>query len=391
MVYNPPSVASAGLTLPSYQDIIDDFVSQALSIYGQDIYLDVDSQDYQQLSVIASKLNDAMQLLQYVYNSRGPSTAIGSGLDSLVKLNGIARLPATYSTCLVTVSGTAGTVINNGVIQDASGYSWSLPSPTTIGTGGTVAATATCQTAGPVSAAAGTITKIMTPTYGWTSVTNAAAATPGVSVELDSALRSRQAVSSALPSRTILEGTEAAIAAVSGVTRFVVYENDTGAADSNGLPAHSITAVVEGGAGSDVANAIWAHKGPGCLANGTTSVTLTDSYGLTTSIGFYRPAYVDFDVVVNVHGLAGYTTATTAAIQMAIASYLSSLALGTSAVLISSLWGAALSVQTLTTPIFSITSLTAAIHGGVQGTSDISLAFNQVARGNAAYITVTVS
>lgn len=503
MAYSPPAISSAGLTIPSYSDIISDMVSSARSIFGQDIYLDPSSQDYQLLSIFALKLNDALSALQAVYGNRGPQTAIGAGLDSLVKLNGLARLLATSSTCVVTVTGVAGTIVTNGVVKDTSGFLWNLPTSVTIGQGGTVTATATCQTAGPVAAAAGTLTIINTPTYGWTSVTNAAAATVGTAVETDSALRARHASSTALPSKTVLEGTEAAIGATSGVTRSVVYENDqanlpgyevsgpspstnisagpgttfqiaadadvgtgtyhavtltltslttgaaiatamqtaiqalggiyaavtvayttvytvtsgttginsalcviagasndvaaalklgiaNGATDVNGWPGHSITCVVEGGASTDVATAIWAHKGPGCLANGTTSVILTDSYGQTTPIGFYVPAYVDVDVVVTLHALSGYTTATTTAIQAAIAAYLSSLAIGQNAQN-SSLWGAALSAQTLTSPTFSITSLTACVHGGAPGTGPVPVSFNQVARGNQNYVTVTVS
>jgi uncharacterized phage protein gp47/JayE len=390
MTYSPPTFSTSGLAVPTYADIVAYLVNAAKGLWGQDAYLEADSQDYQLISAFASILNDVNQGIQAAYNSRGPSTASGAALDALVKLNGIVRLAATPSTCVVTLTGTPGTIITNGVMQDASGYQWALPGPVSIGIGGTVSVTATCQATGPVTAAAGTITGIVTPTYGWTSVTNASAATVGSATETDSALRARQALSTAMPSRTVLEGTEAAIAAVTGVTRFAVFENDT-AATVGSLPAHSISCIVEGGSDSDVATAIWAHKGPGCLTSGTTSVNLTDAFGQVTPIGFYRPSYVDFDVVVNVKGLAGYTTGTTAAIQAAIAAYLSGLALATPSVYISSLWGAALSVQSLSSPLFSVTSLTAAKHGDSQDTADIALAFNELARGDAANVSVVVS
>jgi uncharacterized phage protein gp47/JayE len=62
-----------------------------------------------------------------------------------------------------------------------------------------VLVTATCANSGAVAALAGTITTINTPTRGWTSVTNPAAATVGAPAETDAELRIRQGQSVALP------------------------------------------------------------------------------------------------------------------------------------------------------------------------------------------------
>ncbi|GAB6170540.1 baseplate J/gp47 family protein [Paradesulfitobacterium aromaticivorans] len=391
MAYFAPYIDATGLHLPTYQDILDNLIQQAKNIFGQDIYLGVDSQDYQWISVVAAKINDTLQTIQFAYDSHSPVTAIGAGLDTLVKLNGIARIASTYSTAVVTLTGTPNTVINNGVAQDKSNYKWNLPSSITIGTGGTVDATVTCQAAGAIYANPGDINVITTPTYGWASVTNANAATPGVATEKDSQLKSRQAISTALPSRTVLEGTKGAIAAVSNVTRFQVYENDTNVADVNGLPPHSITALVEGGADADIAQAIFNKKGPGGYTNGTTSVNVTDQYGQVNAIRFYRPTYVDIDVVVNVKQLSGYTTATTLAIQAAIAAFLNGMSMGVNDIPVNNFFGPALSAQNLSSSVFSVTSITAARHGGVQGTADITTAFNEAVRGNTAYVTVNIT
>ena len=391
MAYFAPYIDETGLHVPTYQDILTDQIEQAKNIYGQDIYLGTDSQDYQYISTFAAKMNDTLQAIQLAYDSRGPSTAIGSGLDVVVKSNGIKRNAVTYSTAVVTLLGLPNTVINNGTVQDISKYYWNLPSSVTIGIGGTVDATVTCQTPGNILANAGDINIIATPTLGWTSVTNTLAAVQGVNIETDSQLRGRQAISTAQPSRTVLEGTKGAIAAVVGVTRFIVYENPTNATDTKGLPAHSITAVVEGGDNADIAQVIFLKKGPGCFTNGTTVVDVTDQFGQVLPIGFYRPSYVDVDVVVNVKQLTGYTTATTATIKAALVNYLDSLSIGDD-LPASSLWGSALSAMiNLSKPIFSITSLTLAKHGLIQGTVDIVTAFNEVVRGNISYLTINVT
>lgn len=392
MAYFTPYIDGTGLHIPTYNDIKEDMIEQAKLIYGQDIYLGNDSQDYQYISSIASKVYDSYLIAQQVYNNRGPSTAIGSGLDIIVKLNGIKRDAPIYSTCKVNVVGVAGTVIENAIIENSvTGTKWNLPSLVTIGAGGSSEVTATCQISGPITAQIGELSSIVTPTFGWTSVNNAVAAVPGANAESDSALRARQAKSTAIPSRSILEGLDGALRTLNGVSRVKVYENDTSVADANGIPAHSICIVIEGGDNTDIATTIYLKKGPGCGTHGDVTVDIVDDYDNLTPIKFYRPSYTDIDVVLNVKALSGYTSAITALIKEEVAAYLNSLKIGED-LAISSLWGSALSAMPdLKSPLFSLLSLTAARHGDSQGTIDIVTAFNEVTRGNTSYITVNVS
>lgn len=390
-MYFSPFIDATGYHMPAYSDIRDQMIADATTIFGSNIYLGIDSQDYQWISAVSSIIYDSFLASQYVYNTRGPSTAVGSPLDVIVKINGIKRTPAVYSTCYVTLTGSPAATITNGIIGDVNGNKWNLPSPITLDGTGASAAYATCQISGPIIANIGELNKIVTPTYGWTAVTNSVESSIGAYVEPDAALRSRQAVSTAQPSRTVLEGTKGAIAAVGGVTRFIVYENDTNTVDANGLPAHSITAVVEGGDNTLIATAIFEKKGPGCYTNGTTPVVLTDAYGNPTTIRFYRPTYVDIDVVINVKALVGYTSDTTATVKSLVAQYISSLSIGDD-LSVSSLWGASLGANTVPSkPILSITGITASKHGGSLSTADIDILFNEVTRGNTSYITVNVT
>lgn len=392
MSYAAPTITSAGLVVPVYQDILDDLISQFQSIYGSTIYLGPDSPDYQMLSVFALKIADTMQAVQLAYNARSPLTAVGSDLDSIVKLNGLVRGGASQSTCPVILAGTPGATITNGVITDPAGNSWALPTSITIGSGGTANATATCTTPGPISLAVGALSaeSIATPTAGWTSVSNSVAATLGQLVEADSALRARQALSVALPSLTMLQGTIARIAATTGVTRYNVLENPTGAVDSYGNPAHSITAVVEGGTDAAVAQAIYGNRGIGPETNGTTTVTVDDPTNNTSMpISFDRPTYVPIYVTMTVHGLTGFTSTTVTAIQTAIVNYLNSLQIGEE-VTYSAIYGAALAVMpNLSLPQFSIKSVAIGTTASPSGTSDISINFNQVAEGIVGNVNVT--
>jgi uncharacterized phage protein gp47/JayE len=338
-------------------------------------------------------INDTYNCAQAVFNGMSPSKAIGAQQDSLYKLNGIARNGATFSTCTVTVTGTANLELINRTAQDANGNLWDLPSDFIIPSSGTVDVTAVCETPGAVTAAIGTISIMNNPVVGWTGVYNSAAAFPGTPVEPDSAFRARQALSVALPSQTLFQGTLAGVAGVAGVTRYGGVENPTGAVDSYGTPAHSISVVVEGGADADIAQAIYLNKTPGALTNGSApagngvSVNVTDPItGQTMPIGFYRPTVVDIFVNFVVHPLQGYTTAVGAAAQTAVVNYLNSLQIGET-VTISALYGAALSVMpSLLQPQFSITSMTAGL-SNPGGTTDIPIAFNAVAYGYSVLFT----
>lgn len=392
VAYFSPFIDATGLHLPQYSDVLAFYIAAKQQIYGSTIYLGQDSSDYQELSAFAAKVNDVLQAIQLDYNSRTPQTAVGSSLDSVVKLNGLVRGSASQSTCPIVLTGTSGATITNGVVTDPAGNSWALPPSVSIGSGGTATATATCTTPGPISLAVGALSaeSIATPTAGWTSVSNNVAATLGQLVESDSAFRARQALSVALPGMTMLQSTIAAIAATTGVTRYTVLENPTGATDANGTPAHSITAVVEGGADADVAQAIYSKRGIGCFTNGTTSVSVADPVnGTTMSISFDRPTYVPIYVTMAVHGLTGFTSSTTTAIKTAIVNYLQSLQIGEE-VTFSAIYGAALSVMpNLSLPQFSIRSVGLGTSASPTGTSDLSINFNQVAQGVTGNVSVT--
>jgi uncharacterized phage protein gp47/JayE len=397
-MYNPPSIGSAGLTLPIYTDILADNIAQFKKIFGANQYVGTDSAIYQLIAIFSLKMSDCCEALQYVYNQSSPFTAVGAGLDRIVKLNGIARIPYTYSVATVTLIGTQGTVITNGICQDTNGYQWLLRSPVTIPSGSSIDVTATCATPGAITAEAGAISIIATPIGGWASVTNAnpvgVGTGIGTPIEPDSKLRARQAISVALPSQTMLAGTIADLFSIPGVTRVAPglptsggpgssIENPTGASDSWGNPPHSITMVVEGGTDQEIAQAIYNNRGIGCFTNGTTTVTITDPTNgdLTMDISFDRPTYVPISVTLSVHLLAGGTSATLAAIQQAIVDYLNSLEIGES-VIFSELYGAALTARSNPDqPTFSIKTLYSGLGAMPSGTDDIALAFNEVASG----------
>lgn len=385
MSYFAPYVDNAGLHLPTYQDILDDLIASMKQIFGQDIYLENDSADYQMLSIIALKIHDSYQAIQYAYNSRSPSTAIGAALDSVVKLNGIYRKPAGRSTCELTLTGAPFTEIKNGSVKDSTGNIWNLPESVIIGSDGTIKSTATCSVAGAVTALPGDITEIDTPTFGWKSVSNEVSAVAGNAIETDGELRQRQTISVSNPSQTMLSGTLGALRALDNVTRVSVYENDTNIStvdpDNNpfGLPPHSVTCVVEGGDDLEIARAILYHKGLGCYTNGSKVIKVTDQNDYVNTVRFFRPSYVPIFVHVKLKKYTGYVESLKTSVKNAIYEYIEGLEIGRD-VSISMLTGIVASCNpNPLKPLFGISSITVGRSKQSQSAGDIDISYKEVA------------
>ncbi|MDN8056379.1 baseplate J/gp47 family protein [Burkholderia multivorans] len=386
-----PTIDANGITAPTYADVFAYLQDQYRSIYGADTYLEPDSQDGQMIGVFAKAISDVNSVAIAIYRSFSPATAQGDALSSNVKINGIARKVASYSSADLVLVGQAGATITNGAAKDTNGVQWLLPATVTIPPSGTITVTATCATIGDVSARAGTINQIATPALGWQSVTNPADAAEGAPVENDAVLRQRQTVSTALPSLTVLDGIIGAVANVSGVTRYVAYENDTSATDANGIPSHSISLVVEGGDATAIANAIAAKKTPGSGTYGTTAVIVTDIYGRPITIRFFRPVAAPIAATVTIKALTGYTSQTGQQIQQAVSDYINGVQIG-GGLSGSVEWGDALTAANSVGGgiTFKLSGLTLTGPRGA-GTPDVALLFNEAASCTPADVTLVVN
>src|SRR5215472_16616965 len=348
----PPvfAITAAGLTSPSYADVLAYLTASYQSIYGSDADLDPDTQDGQWIAIQAQAIFDAYQAAVAVYNSFSPTYATGVGLDSLVQINGLTRLPQTQSVATVQVTGFDFTDISGGVVGDSLnlGTRWDLPTPAQIPSGGSGNLPVVCETPGATTAAPGTLSVILTPTLGWLGVSNPSAATPGQPGETDAALRARRALSTSTPALSTEEAIYAAVAAVPGVQRLQVYVNPTGSTDSNGVPAHSIAVVPEAltPAYNGIAQAIFNKKSPGTGTAGTQSIFITDNHGIVTAIHFTPMAEVRIIVTLTVKALTGFVSASTVPlIQASIAKFISELDVGEDSYLYRLLAPASLSGQ----------------------------------------------
>ena len=392
-----PVISSTGIAAGTFAQWFAFFVSQYLAIYGADSFLGNDSQDGQFIGVMAQACADNCASVIASYNNQSPATAQGTGLSSTVKINGLKRNGATFSTAPVTALGIANTTITNGSVADSDGNVWALPSNVTIGSNGSVVVTGTTITGGPVSAAVGTAS-IQTPVFGWQSATIAANLTTGIAQESDAALRVRQSNSTAAPSITIFDGILGAVEAVAGVTRAFGYENNTNAANANGIPAGNSAFIVEGGAQADILNALALRAPPGMPFFGTTSATVIDAKGASKIVAYSVCTETVISVLLTLPELAGFNAQVQQAIQQSILAYITTLPIGTAvgffellvpalAPLTQAIEIPATATEPATTlgPFPGSYKLTAMTVNG--GTSDIAIAFNAAATTTAADIT----
>ena len=149
------TIDETGLHLPDYPTVLEDVKARFRGIYGDDLYLEPDSQDGQLCAVFALALHDAYTLAGSVYNAYSPATAQGTGLSRMVKINGLRRKPSGRSTVDLRLVGQAGTVIRGGMAGDAAGKRWLLPDEVAIPQSGEITVTATAEESGDIRAAAG--------------------------------------------------------------------------------------------------------------------------------------------------------------------------------------------------------------------------------------------
>ncbi|WP_298032497.1 hypothetical protein [uncultured Desulfovibrio sp.] len=321
-------IDETGLHLPDYPTVLAAVQEAMRAIYGPDLYLEADSQDGQLAAVFAVALHDTFALAGAVYNSYSPQTAQGAGLSRMVVVNGLRRAGSSRSSVDMRLVGQPGAVVRDGVVADSAGTRWLLPATVSIGLDGEATVTAYAENSGAVRAAAGELTEICTPQRGWQKAYNPQAATVGLPVERDAELRERQRHSTALPSRSVFEGTLGAIAAVPGVARWRGYENDGNVPDANGVPPHSICVVVDGGDSRAIAQVIARKKTPGTGTHGDIAVDVLDERGVPGQIRFFRPKMRQIAVRITLVPHAGYVGATGDAVRAAVSAWINALPIG---------------------------------------------------------------
>jgi uncharacterized phage protein gp47/JayE len=271
-------------------------------IFGLAPGVALEDADARELDASADRYDEMLSAAVAIYESRSPSFAAGAALARLVRLNGVTRKGVQFASVQLTLDGAVGTVVPAGSLIASSvlpSVVFATDEPVTIDGPTEVSATATVSGAlAEAAIVAHALTVRRTVVAGWNSVDNASEATNGAPAETDAQLRTRRALSVALPSQGSADGLRAHLLQLAGVRDAVVRENpeDTtqSLADGGVLAPHAIQVVIEGGDDAQIAAAIDLRRASGCTLVGSTSIDVAGR-----AIRFTRALHVPIYVVVH--------------------------------------------------------------------------------------------
>ncbi len=307
-----------GLILKTLPEIRDELVQAMQEIYGDNINVDQNSQDGQQLNIYAQGAVDLREILQRINAGFDPDQASGRVLDQRVAINGISRNGGTYTLTPVEITTDVALnliglddqsdelqpdISNLFTVRDSAGTEFYLLNSISITVPGTQSLTFRAAAIGEVEIQTNTITEPVTVIAGVTNINNPSGALSiGRNEESDSDLKVRRRSSVSISSRGYLDGIETNLANLNGVSVARVYENDTNITDANGIPPHSIWAIVEGGSAEDIGNVLFVLKSSGSGMRGNETVNITRSNGTIFTANYDRPAsedlYIRFSIAL---------------------------------------------------------------------------------------------
>ena len=380
-------ITDNGITAPTYAEILEYFQDKARQIFGQDINIDSDTADGQLLAIVAVSLHDVNSQAIATAAAFNPQTATGTALDSVVKVNGLTRREPTHSQVDLRIVGQAGTQITNGVAVDSFENRWLLPDSVVIPISGEVAVRATAEELGAIEAEANSITQIGTPTRGWQTVSNPSAAIVGIAVETDTELQRRQSESTSREAVSLWEAIVASLYEVDDVVRVSGVHNDTNATDADGIPAHSIAMVVDGGDVQEIAETIWKKKGEGVATFGDIRQDITDEFGNDYPVWFSRPTIKQIAVTITISQDHGYTTQKLPIIKQRIADFINALPIGEDVNLVRVLTSAVTQNGAIDTT-FKVSAITIGVVGETQAQQPVVIAWDEAAACDTDDVTI---
>ena len=292
----PNQIDGSGIQVKSYAEVVTTLNAAFQSIYGADVNLASNTPDGQLINILALMITDQGNLIVQDYDSKDPDQAVGIALDAVSQLCGITRKGGTYTTTNITVTVDRNLNLSGQdtstpfTVSDASGNKFQLIASASLTTGANVLAFQAVNI-GYVQVTVNTLNIATTVVLGVTSVNNPSAPTSvGANQESDAVMRVRRAASVALPSAGNLQGLIGGLNTVSGLIQAVIYENITGSTDANGVAAHGIWVITQGGADADIAKMIYRYRPLGAPMKGSVTYNITQVDSSTFTVAFDHAA-----------------------------------------------------------------------------------------------------
>lgn len=305
----PDVFDGSGLTTKTLTELNEGLGNALKQIYGEDINIDQNSPDGQQIGIYNQGGVDLREVLQQINASFDPDQAFGRVLDQRVGINGIRRNGGTFTTTPVDITTDRAlsliglddqadelnpVIPNLYTIKDDAGTEYYLQTSFSFPSPAVESLIFRAADIGQVEVQTNTITTPVTVIAGVTNINNPSGVLElGRDEESDADLKIRRRISTSISSIANINGLQAALFNLDGVSIAIVRENNTNVVDSDGTDPHTIWAIVEGGDNTEIAETIASRKTHGAGMRGAVTVNLQYSDGRPLPIRFDRPVTQD--------------------------------------------------------------------------------------------------
>lgn len=320
-------ITEEGFNRKTYNDLIEEAENRAKNLFGANIQLSEDSFFGLLLQCYIFFQDALWQELENTYNSAYLDNASGIQLDYLVKYANIQRRQATKAIGEITFNGTNGVTIPIGTLVASGDITFETTEEGIISGGSVIVDIQASDLGSEGNVNIGTITTLVNPIAGVTSITNTTATTTGQDEETDEELKDRYYLSLSTGGKGTLDAIRADILNVSSVRAVIINENSTDSIVGS-LPPHSFEAIVDGGDNTDIAQAILDSKPAGIDTYGTITETVQDDSGTNRDIKFSRPTQVDIWVNITVTINSNYPPTGDNEIKQNIIDFINNLEIG---------------------------------------------------------------
>lgn len=306
-----------GLVTQDLPSIQSELIEEFKDIYGQSINVEQNSPDGQWLNILAQEKKDSLDLAATIYNNLDPDRVVGIPQQILYKLNGLTINAYTYSYVYINVLTSEDVTLQglddniedaDGVgytVKDGNGNRWILAETQDLAPGYHTLSFRAAEL-GAITALPNTINVMETVKKGVTSVNNPAANyLTGNQGETSAQFRQRRNRAMSVPSQGFLESIESQALNTSNITQCKAYDNKSNSTDSNGIPAHGVWVIVEGGTSDEIGRIIYNNVPPGIPMKGTQSVTITKQNGNTETVYYDLPTAITLYIRATIRAFDG--------------------------------------------------------------------------------------
>lgn len=389
------ALTELGFERPTYDEILENQINRAKELFGDTIDTSELTALGKFIRINVADLDTLYQTLEGVYYARFPNTANGVSLDRLCPFAGITRNAATYARHQVTLKGTAGATIEAGfeVSNENQSVIFHLICDYVIGDKGDVTALVDSNDTGTVgNIPSSLINTIVNPSADVESVSGDGLVRAGEERESDAKLRTRFSKAIAGTGSGTAEAIKGAVMRVNGVEDCTIVENAEGTI-VNGIQPYSFRCFVLydslSNTEQEIGQAIFNKKPIGITtdgsADGSISVDVEDESGTKHTVVFYPTTRKDIYIKIELTKNNFFEDNGVEKIKTNLVNYLSTFTNGATVYL------SALYSYINITGVVNVSSLMLSIDGETYSAADISCSDNEVARTEAAKISITIS